>query len=97
MDDKSRPERLAAVGNIAEEDAGKQAADRLQFRLAEMQQDEGNHLDEDAAFFKFIFQPEKQKTPKHVFNRGQTETIDQEIVNKIEIILLVVFLQRRDE
>jgi len=54
MNDKSRPERFAAVSDIAEEDAGKQAADRLQFRLAEMQQNEGNHLDEDAAFFKFI-------------------------------------------
>ena len=54
MDEEGGPEGFAAVADIAEEDAGKQAADRLQFRLAEMQQNEGNHLDEDAALFKFI-------------------------------------------
>lgn len=56
MDDKSRPERLAAVGDIAEEDAGKQGADGLDFRLTEMEQHEGDHLDEDCAFPEFIFQ-----------------------------------------
>ena len=54
VNDKGRPEGLAAVGHIAEEDTGKQTADGLYLRLAYMHQHKRNHLDEDAAFFEFL-------------------------------------------
>jgi len=95
VNDKGRPERLAAIGHIAEKDTGKQTADGFYLRLAYMHQHKRNHLDEDAALFKFLLQSEQQKTPVHIFNGGQAETIHQEIVQKIEVVLLIVFLQRR--
>lgn len=56
VDEEGGPEGFAAVADIAEEDAGKQGADGLDFRLTEMEQHEGDHLDEDCAFPEFIFQ-----------------------------------------
>ena len=97
MDEEGRPEGFAAVADIAEKDAGKQGAEGLDFRLAEMEQHEGDHLDEDGAFLEFGFQSKQQKAAVHIFDGEEADKINHEVVGEIEVLLLVVFLQGREK
>ena len=93
VNDKGRPEGIAPVNDIAEENAGDDSADRFQFRFAEMDQDKGDHLNQDRALFETVLETEDQKSAEKELRSEQASEIDQEVRQKVEVFDPVVLLE----